>query len=935
MRTLFDGTPTVAVRDGRGAAVRSVSYNRASTADAAEALITRQEFDAAVNASSSIDPRLFASRQADAAVRPNLRQIVGLSKQVLRTESVDAGMRASLADVRGMPVWTEDGKRQSRYWEYDALGRVASVHEYGKGSGEQCRERFFYGERRADAASRNLRGRLTRRYDTAGLREIGGYGLSGEPLRDEVRFLTMLNEPDWPASEADGEVLLEAEVYRNAWRYGTSGEVLEHVDAAGHARRWGVDVAGQLKTSLLRAQGAAKAMAVQSKLSYAADGVMLSSRDGNGVRRQYEYEAATRRLRRMAAKRESDGAMLQDLRYAYDPVGNVTSIEDASRPAQYFRNQKIDPVSRYAYDALYQLIEAQGQESAAGGQQRDAQWPGLVPLEDASRLVNYTRRYEYDAGGNLLSYVHRGATEFKLEMSVSAMSNRAVKKGKVNEKTDVESGFDGNGNLKQLEVGQALEWDARNQLIRTVQIEHEDGTADDEIYVYDGDGQRARKIRRWKTGSQWQVEEVRYLAGLELRERRQANRDGSDLKLTERWQVATHGDARLLRWTERLPEGMKNDSWRYGMDDHLGSMTAELDETGQLASREEYYPYGGTAAWAGRSEIEADYKTVRYSGKERDKAGLYYYGYRYYAPWLARWLNPDPAGVADGLNVYRMVRNDPMTLADFDGLAPGILQKLGIRRREPSRLVTEFVDVYRRPDDPEIPRLRQRTSEERTADNETLMRVNSAFRDDTPTLADYNEGGDVIYQIINQHLRGLELPPGTSAEEAQSLVREMREDVDTLSAYEGAAYRVMTVRQGLYGDVLKEGKIVVDQGYMSASALPVNAIDWLDTWVSGASEVPANESQENVALIFGEDVSKKIAGAGMLHDHILIVPNTSLRIESIHRIEESESRRGVTLVELEPNTELDRNVYDIWSGRIVYPKIGGRFDALKRMLTFR
>ncbi|WP_301281348.1 RHS repeat-associated core domain-containing protein, partial [Pseudomonas syringae group genomosp. 3] len=81
-----------------------------------------------------------------------------------------------------------------------------------------------------------------------------------------------------------------------------------------------------------------------------------------------------------------------------------------------------------------------------------------------------------------------------------------------------------------------------------------------------------------------------------------------------------------------------------------------------------YYPFGGTSWWAGRNAIEANYKTVRYSGKERDATGLYYYGLRYYAPWLQRWINPDPAGAVDGLNVYLFVRNDPCGGSDDGGL---------------------------------------------------------------------------------------------------------------------------------------------------------------------------------------------------------------------------------------------------------------------------
>lgn len=51
---------------------------------------------------------------------------------------------------------------------------------------------------------------------------------------------------------------------------------------------------------------------------------------------------------------------------------------------------------------------------------------------------------------------------------------------------------------------------------------------------------------------------------------------------------------------------------------------------------------------------------------------MYYYGYRYYQPWIGRWLSADPAGTIDGLNLYRMVRNNPVTLHDPDGRMPTI-----------------------------------------------------------------------------------------------------------------------------------------------------------------------------------------------------------------------------------------------------------------------
>src|SRR5262249_20802237 len=61
-------------------------------------------------------------------------------------------------------------------------------------------------------------------------------------------------------------------------------------------------------------------------------------------------------------------------------------------------------------------------------------------------------------------------------------------------------------------------------------------------------------------------------------------------------------------------------------------------------------------------------KRYRFTGKERDEeSGLYYHGARYYAPWLARWPSCDPLGIADGMNLYRYVHNNPVRLVDPSG----------------------------------------------------------------------------------------------------------------------------------------------------------------------------------------------------------------------------------------------------------------------------
>jgi RHS repeat-associated protein len=107
---------------------------------------------------------------------------------------------------------------------------------------------------------------------------------------------------------------------------------------------------------------------------------------------------------------------------------------------------------------------------------------------------------------------------------------------------------------------------------------------------------------------------------------------------------------------------------RYQLDNHLGSAALELDDKAQIISYEEYTPFGSTAYQAVGSQTETP-KRYRYSGKERDDStGLYYYGFRYYAPWLGRWMSPDPAGTIDGLNLYAFVGGNPIRFRDHRGL---------------------------------------------------------------------------------------------------------------------------------------------------------------------------------------------------------------------------------------------------------------------------
>jgi RHS repeat-associated protein len=92
-----------------------------------------------------------------------------------------------------------------------------------------------------------------------------------------------------------------------------------------------------------------------------------------------------------------------------------------------------------------------------------------------------------------------------------------------------------------------------------------------------------------------------------------------------------------------------------------------------VISYEEFHPYGSSAYRMARSQAEAP-KRYRFTGKERDEeSGLMYFGARYYAPWLCRWISCDPADIdlrnPFSVNAYLYANSNPIVYTDTDGRA--------------------------------------------------------------------------------------------------------------------------------------------------------------------------------------------------------------------------------------------------------------------------
>ena len=233
------------------------------------------------------------------------------------------------------------------------------------------------------------------------------------------------------------------------------------------------------------------------------------------------------------------------------------------------------------------------------------------------------------------------------------------------------------------------------------------------------------------------------------------------------------------------------------------------------------------------------------------------------------------------------------------------------RQEKFSPVSEELRELYMRPDEGQY---RARTAKEKATDEKILLDLNSVKnRQESAILAEYIEGGDGTYRTINSHLRHI-----SPSAEGETLATELKAAVAKLTDYNAPAYRAATVPAGTYGNKIKVNDVVTDAGFMSASALPQNSINWLETW-TGQFE---KQSTDKVLFILDHTAPKKMAAGGMLPDHILVNPNTPLKVKEIHAIEGNASRDPITIVRLKDAEHPFRHdIKNIFSGNIELPAV--------------
>ncbi len=614
---------------------------------------------------SYVDLDILGNRMAvhDARGLTPLSYSYNMLKAVLKQISVDSGTQYMLANADGQPLYAWDADDRQFHFTYDELRRTLTK-EVDPGTGYKVLEVMVYGEGQVDDTDHNLRGKPYEIYDGAGLQSIEGYDFKGNPL-STVRQYTedFTAHPDWTTI---GSVDMETASYTTTMAYDALNRPVSMTTPEGGITTYTYEDSGMLYHVHVENAGGVGAFDtdIVNAIYYNAKGQRTKVQYENGATTTYEYDANTFRVTRIRTTRSSDSAVLQDLKYWYDPVGNITIQQDAAQQTVYFDGAVVSPDKDYTYDALYRLIQAEGREHAVNTSPpstAEASWndtgrTGLSPLpSDYTALRRYVQYYSYDEVGNMLEMKHTctdSSQNWTRDFTIDSASNRLLSADVLYSPVITEDyTYDNRGNLVDgmSHLGNpllsppeyAMTYNELNRLEKV--IVNADITC---YYQYDSNGQRVRKVKVDDNPSGY-THVRKYVGQWELYSQLDmGSSPPGDLVLARESLHVMDDQARVALIDTETTATTPTPVLRYQLSNHLGTASLELDEDAEVISYEEYYPFGNTSFQVGDTTGLVSLKRYRYTGKERDEeTGFYYHGARYYAPWLARWCAVDPINI--------------------------------------------------------------------------------------------------------------------------------------------------------------------------------------------------------------------------------------------------------------------------------------------------
>ncbi|KAH8891962.1 SpvB-domain-containing protein [Thozetella sp. PMI_491] len=600
--------------------------------------------------------------------------MLDMTHRVARRAMADSGLEWTLSDAssRKTLVWRQDGA--SFRTVYDGAGRpVSTSWKPTVGSQEITIEAVTYGDRLRDGAERNVVGEVYEISDQSGFKTYARRDIQGHVVESSQALTS--NYSGWEDVTSDRKLGTPRICLSG---FDLQGRLLFLQDSEGSKVSYVYNQRGLVNTTTVQT-ATSRAENVVASITYDAAGQALLVVLGNTTSLEFTYDDLSRVLKRRRVLGATKKLVLEDAQYTYDPARSITSI--LKNVVEISGSGTTDSISmEYGYDAFGRLTYASGREMASATSKTPTPYgpsTAPVPLTLADRPVfgTFKESFEYDRAGNLITLEHRTmapiggvwSRNFTYETGSNRLRHMSTTATGLTP-TDTELQYDSRGNIVRYGDEQTMSWDGVDQLASVAsaaQNLEKGSTASDttSCFVYDDANKRSRKLTFH--GSTLLEDVNHFEDGFRMGTRYDnlGNKSCfSILPISMNFGMASQVVALLDQATDTNKQAL-----RFQIPDHLHSVFLELDGAGQLLNYEEFSPYGFSTAKLTQAVTTVP-KIAGYNGKEIDTpTGLVYYGRRYYAPWLGRWISPDPIGTDDGPNVYAYVKGNPVVYTDLDG----------------------------------------------------------------------------------------------------------------------------------------------------------------------------------------------------------------------------------------------------------------------------
>ena len=502
--------------------------------------------------------------------------------------------------------------------------------------------------------TKNHKGQISEQYDQSGKTTFTAYDFKGNVLSLEKQLCQdYQNVIDW-----DNSPTLETETFDQEFTYDAMNRPNEITKPDSSVEQYGYNKAALLQTVKAQLRGSSTWTDFITNINYNEKGQRSEIYYDNGSKTSYTYDTETFRLTRLLTTRNTGSDILQDINYTYDPEGNITEIEDDAQQTFYFSNSVVEPNGKYYYDALYRLTKAKGRELSALAMPTDTDFVNnlAVPNTASNAMQNYIQHYVYDELGNIEQMASQG------QWTRDYYYNTGVNTLKGHTSGTTEYTYDSHGNTLSMPHLTSMAWDYKDQL-----DEVDLGGGGTLYNIYDAGCQRVRKVVV-KTGGI--VEQRVYFSGWEIYRKSISGTIDFErcyLRISDDRKAIAEVETKTIENGNTISSPTSNIRFQY--DNHLGSSCLELDTNAAIISYEEYHPFGSTSYRSGITQTEVSLKRYKYVGKERDEeTGLYYYGVRYYAAWIGRFVSVDPMAEKFPLySSYAYGMDNPLKFSDPTG----------------------------------------------------------------------------------------------------------------------------------------------------------------------------------------------------------------------------------------------------------------------------